>query len=242
MGKGKVIVVLALCAGMMGICAASGSAVNAGDAVCPEGAELIRFDLHKSLNREVGVPAGIPGFFTYYYQGKEYHYGFRFDRNGTAAESRTFGTAYVWAPYSVIHYDAAGGKIVEYGTAVPGNKNLTASRGDGQLLEKGNLSKSSRRYATDYTIYGNSLELSEGRMPKVRKKGFVFRGWYVWEDNGGILRGEAGELAEREEFGTLWRNLNTQYKEETKILENVNIEKVPAEEITLYAKWEKIRG
>lgn len=239
MRKRKMGVVLMVCMGMMGICVASGSVVSAGQGVHPKGAELIRFDLHKSTNQEVGIPAGIPGFFTYYYQGREYHYGFRFDKNGTASENRAFGTAFVWAPYSIIHYDAAGGKIVKYQTAVPGNEDLTASRGNGKILEKGKLSKASRRYATDYTIYGNSLELSEGEMPTVQKKGYIFRGWYVWTDGGEIQKEEADSLAEKGEFGTLWKNLNTQYTQETKILENLGVEEVPAEEITLYAKWEK---
>ena len=89
-------------------CNSAGISVYADDGETPDGAELIRFDFHKSVNQEVGIPAGIPGFFTYFYEGKEYHYGFRFDRNGTGPETEKFGTAYVWAPYTVIYYDAAG--------------------------------------------------------------------------------------------------------------------------------------
>ena len=92
-------------------CNSAGISVYADDGETPDGAELIRFDFHKSVNQEVGIPAGIPGFFTYFYEGKEYHYGFRFDRNGTGPETEKFGTAYVWAPYTVIYYDAAGGEI-----------------------------------------------------------------------------------------------------------------------------------
>lgn len=213
--------------------------MNAGSRKNPEGARLIRFDFHKSTNREVGIPAGIPGFFTYYYEGKEYHYGFRFDKNGTAAESQTFGTAYVWAPYSVIHYDAAGGKITKYGTAVPGNEDLTADRGDGELLEKGELEKPTRRYATDYTVYGNSLNLSEGQMPTPQKKGYIFQGWYIWTEDGEVQEKEAAEIAGQGKFGRLWKNLNTPFTEETKALKDLNVEEVPAEEITLYAKWKE---
>ena len=97
-------------------CNSAGISVYADDGETPDGAELIRFDFHKSVNQEVGIPAGIPGFFTYFYEGKEYHYGFRFDRNGTGPETEKFGTAYVWAPYTVIYYDAAGGEIENYGT------------------------------------------------------------------------------------------------------------------------------
>ena len=67
-------------------CNSAGISVYADDGETPDGAELIRFDFHKSVNQEVGIPAGIPGFFTYFYEGKEYHYGFRFDRNGTGPE------------------------------------------------------------------------------------------------------------------------------------------------------------
>lgn len=239
MRKRKYAVLLMLCVGVMMICAASGRVVKAGSKKKPEGASLIRFDLHKSTNQEVGVPAGIPGFFTYYYEGKEYHYGFRFDKNGTAAESQTFGTAYVWAPYSVIHYDAAGGKIKNYGTAFAGNEDLTADRGDGQVLEKGVLEKASRRYASDYTVYGNSLNLSEGHMPVPEKKGYIFQGWYLWTEEGEVLEKEAAEIAEQGKFGILWKNLNTPFTEETKILKNLNVEEVPAKEITLYAKWKE---
>ena len=101
-------------------CNSAGISVYADDGETPDGAELIRFDFHKSVNQEVGIPAGIPGFFTYFYEGKEYHYGFRFDRNGTGPETEKFGTAYVWAPYTVIYYDAAGGEIENYGTAEEG--------------------------------------------------------------------------------------------------------------------------
>jgi len=82
-------------------CNSAGISVYADDGETPDGAELIRFDFHKSVNQEVGIPAGIPGFFTYFYEGKEYHYGFRFDRNGTGPETEKFGTAYVWAPYTL---------------------------------------------------------------------------------------------------------------------------------------------
>mgnify|MGYP003097126715 CR=1 FL=1 len=70
-------------------CNSAGISVYADDGETPDGAELIRFDFHKSVNQEVGILAGIPGFFTYFYEGKEYHYGFRFDRNGTGPETES---------------------------------------------------------------------------------------------------------------------------------------------------------
>ena len=52
-------------------CNSAGISVYADDGETPDGAELIRFDFHKSVNQEVGIPAGIPGFFTYFYEGKD---------------------------------------------------------------------------------------------------------------------------------------------------------------------------
>ena len=49
-------------------CNSAGISVYADDGETPDGAELIRFDFHKSVNQEVGIPAGIPGFFTYFYE------------------------------------------------------------------------------------------------------------------------------------------------------------------------------
>ena len=191
-------------------CNSAGISVYADDGETPDGAELIRFDFHKSVNQEVGIPAGIPGFFTYFYEGKEYHYGFRFDRNGTGPETEKFGTAYVWAPYTVIYYDAAGGEIENYGTATAGGRRLFATRGNGEELEAGqNKGKNKRKFAADYTVYGQSLRLSE-------------------------------ELAKQEQYGTLEDELNEKYTEQTKLLENRESERYPASSITLYAKWDKI--
>ena len=235
---------------VMWVCMSSGADVDAEEGAVSVGMKIVRFDLHKSLNREVGVPAGIPGFFTYYYEGKEYHYGFRFDKNGTGVESMAFGTAYVWAPYSVIHYDAAGGKILKdrrtegkakNSTAFLGNTALKNTRGDGEKLgNSGNKEQQSARYATDYTIYGNSLELSEGKMPTAERKGYLFLGWYVKAHKGEIQTEELVQMAADGWFGMIPEQLNTRFTESTKVLENLDDETRPAKEITLYAKWEKV--
>lgn len=181
-------------------CNSAGISVYADDGETPDGAELIRFDFHKSVNQEVGIPAGIPGFFTYFYEGKEYHYGFRFDRNGTGPETEKFGTAYVWAPYTVIYYDAAGGEIENYGTATAGGRGLFATRGNGEELEAGqNKGKNKRKFAADYTVYGQSLRLSEGCMPTAVKDGYRFEGWYAWTDAGVVQEKELAELAKQEQ-------------------------------------------
>ena len=201
-------------------CNSAGISVYADDGETPDGAELIRFDFHKSVNQEVGIPAGIPGFFTYFYEGKEYHYGFRFDRNGTGPETEKFGTAYVWAPYTVIYYDAAGGEIENYGTATAGGRRLFATRGNGEELEAGqNKGKNKRKFAADYTVYGQSLRLSEGCMPTAVKDGYRFEGWYAWTDAGVVQEKELAELAKQEQYGTLEDELNEKYTEQTKLLE-----------------------
>lgn len=165
----------------------------------------------------------------------------RFDRNGTGPETEKFGTAYVWAPYTVIYYDAAGGEIENYGTATAGGRRLFATRGNGEELEAGqNKGKNKRKFAADYTVYGQSLRLSEGCMPTAVKDGYRFEGWYAWTDAGVVQEKELAELAKQEQYGTLEDELNEKYTEQTKLLENRESERYPASSITLYAKWDKI--
>ena len=185
-------------------CNSAGISVYADDGETPDGAELIRFDFHKSVNQEVGIPAGIPGFLTYF-------------------------------------YDAAGGEIENYGTATAGGRRLFATRGNGEELEAGqNKGKNKRKFAADYTVYGQSLRLSEGCMPTAVKDGYRFEGWYAWTDAGVVQEKELAELAKQEQYGTLEDELNEKYTEQTKLLENRESERYPASSITLYAKWDKI--
>lgn len=247
MKKRKYVYLVILCIVVMFLCMSSGGMVSAEEH--PEGVTLIRFNLHKSLNKEVGAPAGVPGYLTYYYAGKEYHYGFRFDKNGEGLESKVFGTAYVWTPYSVIHYDALKGKLpadevekerAQASTAYLGNVALRNTRGDGAKLEyKGNSKERTGRYGTDYTIYGNSLELSEGVMPVPVREGYRFEGWYIETKNGVVKSDKTKELAKEGNFKELQKRLNTEVTGSTKILEDLNREDKPAAEITLYAKWKK---
>lgn len=240
--------------GVMGIsilvamlCFSSNGRVNAEE--YPEGARLIRFNLHKSVNEEVGVKAGLPGCFTYYYEDVKYTNQFAFDKNGEGKESERFGTAYVWAPYTLIHYDAAGGKFVsdpvekervKRSTAYIGNRKLTNTRGDGKFIgNQGDVKETGRRYASDYTIYGNSLALTEGVMPKPERKGFRFLGWYVQTSGRKIIEEQTEAYAKRGEYANLNRILNTRFGEHTKIQRCLDREDTSLAEITLYAKWEK---
>ena len=163
------------------------------------------------------------------------------DSGLTGPETEKFGTAYVWAPYTVIYYDAAGGEIENYGTATAGGRRLFATRGNGEELEAGqNKGKNKRKFAADYTVYGQSLRLSEGCMPTAVKDGYRFEGWYAWTDAGVVQEKELAELAKQEQYGTLEDELNEKYTEQTKLLENRESERYPASSITLYARWDKI--
>ena len=95
-------------------------------------------------------------------------------------------------------------------------------------------------FAADYTVYGQSLRLSEGCMPTAVKDGYRFEGWYAWTDAGVVQEKELAELAKQEQYGTLEDELNEKYTEQTKLLENRESERYPASSITLYAKWDKI--
>lgn len=247
MKKRKYVYLAILCIVVMVLCMSSSGRVSAEE--YPEGVALVRFNLHKSVNKEVGVPAGIPGYLTYYYAGKEYHYGFRFDKNGQGLESKVFGTAYVWTPYSIIHYDALKGSIpadetegerADASTAYLGNVALENTRGDGTKLgNKQNSKQNSARYGTDYTIYGNSLQLSEGVMPTPVREGYRFEGWYIETKNGEVEGDVTKKLAQEGKFKELQKRLNTEVTERTKILQNLNRKDKPAAEITLYAKWKR---
>ena len=95
-------------------------------------------------------------------------------------------------------------------------------------------------FAADYTVYVQSLRLSEGCMPTAVKDGYRFEGWYAWTDDGVVQEKELAELAKQEQYGTLEDELNEKYTEQTKLLENRESERYPASSITLYAKWDKI--
>ena len=93
-------------------CNSAGISVYADDGETPDGAELIRFDFHKSVNQEVGIPAGIPGFFhLFFMKEKNIITDSGLTEMGQGQRQKSLVLAYVWAPYTVIYYDAAGGEI-----------------------------------------------------------------------------------------------------------------------------------
>lgn len=145
----------------------------------------------------------------------------------------TGGNAYVWAPVSVLHYDATEGKINAFGTAVQGNAALVNTRGDGSAVgNAGYAEEASDRYATDYTIFGNSMNLTEGELPAAVRDGYKFAGWYV-ADNEGAAR----DYAASGNWAELNKLLNTRFMADSKVSEDITDVSKGQEEKTIYAKW-----
>ena len=192
---------------------------------------LTRFDLHQSANKEA---ASDVNDFVYYdpNTGDKYAYSFRYN---TAAEdlNGTGGNAYVWAPVSVLHYDATEGKINAFGTAVQGNVALVNARGDGSAVgNTGNPEETSDRYAADYTIFGNSMNLTEGELPVAVRDGYKFAGWYVADDEGAAV-----DYARSGNWAELNKLLNIRFTADSKVSEDINDVSKGQEEKTIYAKW-----
>ena len=192
---------------------------------------LTRFDLHQSANKEA---ASDVNDFVYYdpNTGDKYAYSFRYN---TAAEdlNGTGGNAYVWAPVSVLHYDATEGKINAFGTAVQGNMALVNARGDGSAVgNTGNPEETSDRYAADYTIFGNSMNLTEGELPVAVRDGYKFAGWYVADDEGAAV-----DYARSGNWAELNKLLNIRFTADSKVSEDINDVSKGQEEKTIYAKW-----
>ncbi len=195
-----------------------------------EGDKLYRFDLHDAVNTEVGVNSSQSGsiikYFTYYNKinGQKHLYTFRFNLLGEDLIDGTYGNAYVWAPYSLITFDATQGKIV--------TTNSTAE-------------KLTDRLAMDITIYGNSLNLAEKVMPTAEREGYKFLGWYVYTNSGNeVMVDTTEDLANRatsdgKYFESLYSVLNTKFNQDTKITSIFGNDETAMESITVYAKWAK---
>lgn len=91
--------------------------------------------------------------------GKEYTYSYDLDPEGNA---------YVWAPVGVISYDATEGTVSALGTAMKGAAELV-NKSDANAIGNATVDFAE---ATDYTILGNNLSLTNAKIPTVTKEGF----------------------------------------------------------------------
>lgn len=184
---------------------------------------LVRFDLHQSINREMSSEINT---FTYYDPNTQdkTEYTFRYNKTGEDLDSSVSGNAYVWAPVSILHYDATEGQIDETSMGTAGELQMASSNTKAILTDK--------RYVDDITIYGNSLNLAEKTMPTAKRNGYVFVGWYVADDEE-----KAEKLAGENNFTELYKLLNTPFTQSSKISTDLNDVSKAQEEKTIYAKW-----
>ena len=180
---------------------------------------LTQFILHQNINKEVGGEGSHT--FIYYdpNTGRVYNYTFRYNALGEDLDSTASGNAYVWAPVSIINYDATEGLINNLGTA----GKVSLGYGYTDLLTGLNT-----RFASDITIFGNSLDLTEKILPTAIKENYVFLGWYIADD-----QELAAKYASEGNFEELYKLLNTKFDGSTKL----EIDGKPVSELTVYAKW-----
>ena len=208
---------------------------------------LTRFDLNSEVDKGSSLLANNDNTFTFSVWDpnvgtaqneteKAYDYTFRYN---TADEDLTSegGNAYVWTPVTMIHYDATEGSIADdaLGTAQKGDQAIVSTRGDGSDLHNEPV-KSADSYidATDYTICGNSLALSEGILPTAVNEEKSFAGWYYAVGEEKI--NQAAKYAEKENYSDLYKLLLEQGKNfDGNTLTSADGNDV--ENITLYAVW-----
>lgn len=113
---------------------------------------LTQFVLHQNINKEVGGAGSHT--FTYYdpNTGTRHDYTFRYNELGEDLEPNASGNAYIWAPVSILRYDATEGFISSLGTAG------LVKFGYGYTDLMTGLYT---RYTSDVTIFGNSMNLAE---------------------------------------------------------------------------------
>ena len=198
---------------------------------------LTRFDLHQDKNSVVGGDEDSYSFDVWDPNGESYQYTFRYN---TAEEDLTDvgGNAYVWTPVTVIHYDATEGAVdLTDSTATNGDVALNNTRGDGSpVRNQPVVGENSYIDATDYTICGNSLALSEGTLPTATRDGYVFGGWYYAIGQEDISL--AAQYASEEKYNALY----TLLKERGAKLESTTLTSKDEEDlsnITVYAVWEE---
>lgn len=196
------------------------------------GTMLTRFDLHRKLNAEANldsneIEVSDPN-------GDPYTYEFRYNAEGEDLVKGESGNAYVWTPVTVVHYDATEGAVSKdnLGTAAEGDVSLTSTRGEGCAL--GNvpvMTEDSYIDATDYTICGNSIQLSEGVVPQAQREGYTFAGWFYAPAE---HEAEAAEAAKAGDYKTLYALATERFDQATKTNFGNDLGQV-----TVYAKWEK---
>ncbi|MCQ4636622.1 hypothetical protein NE619_07760 [Anaerovorax odorimutans] len=186
--------------------------------------KLVRFDLHKDINKECVKDTNT--FKTYDPNKKEaYDYSFRYNKKGEDLNADASRNAYVWTPASILNYDATEGTIDQTGTAGEVTYGSSAT-------SKGDAAKG-KRFTSDITIFGNSLDLAEKTMPTAGKDGLVFLGWYYADDEE-----KAAEYAAKEDFINLYDLLNTEFTSASKVTEGKSDDPAKGvEKKTIYAKW-----
>ena len=189
---------------------------------------LTQFILHQNINKEVGGEGSHT--FIYYdpNTGRVYNYTFRYNALGEDLDSTASGNAYVWAPVSIINYDATEGLINNLGTA----GKVSLGYGYTDLLTGLNT-----RFASDITIFGNSLDLTEKILPTAIKENYVFLGWYLPEEENMEL---AKQYATEGNFEALYELLVIPFTQSTKALSDLADLSSGLEELTVYAKWAEV--
>ena len=180
---------------------------------------LTQFVLHQNINKEVGGAGSHT--FTYYdpNTGTRHDYTFRYNELGEDLDPNVSGNAYIWAPVSILRYDATEGFISSLGTAG------LVKFGYGYTDLMTGLYT---RYTSDVTIFGNSMNLAEKVLALASREGYVFLGWYIADD-----QELATKYASEGNFEELYKLLNTKFDGSTKL----EINGKPVSELTVYAKW-----
>ena len=180
---------------------------------------LTQFILHQNINKEVGGEGSH--VFTYYdpNTGRRHDYTFRYNVLGEDLDPNAYGNAYVWAPVSLLHYDATEGILNYLGTA----GKVTFGYGYTDML-----TGLYTRFASDVTIFGNSMNLTEKVLASANREGYIFLGWYIADD-----QALAAQYAEEGNFEELYKLLNTAFDGSTKL----ELDGTPVSELTVYAKW-----
>ena len=204
---------------------------------------LTRFDLNSEFNHGAALTDNGDGTYTFQTvdpnSGETYAYTFRYNEEGEDLVEGESGNAYVWTPVTVISYDATEGAIAAeaLGTAQAGDVALN-SRSQGQAVIGNSPVVVENSYidATDYTISGSSMALSEAVLPTADRSDYVFSGWYYAIGAENITR--AAELAATGSYSELYELLRSNGAQLTAdTLTSADGDNVAA--IAVYALWEE---